>query len=57
MKKYLVEFTYLDGKKETVEFGTERLEWSIKEYYRNRFIASHQLVEENVTPSKKMLFG
>jgi len=57
MKKYLVEFTYLDGKKETVEFKTNKLEWTIKEYYRNRFIASHQLLEEKNSSSKQMLFG
>ena len=39
MKKYLVEFTHLDGTVETVEFITDRLHWTIDQYCRNRSIS------------------
>lgn len=57
MKKYLVEFTYLDGTKEEVEFKTDRLEWSITQYCRNRMITGHKVIQENVNNNKQMLFG
>lgn len=57
MKKYLVEFTHIDGNKEIMEFSTDRLEWTIQQYYRNRAIASHQILEEKSKDNKQMLFG
>ena len=57
MKKYIVEFTYLDGTKEEVEFLTDRIDWQIAQYRRNRMIANSQVLEEGSTNSKKMLLG
>ena len=57
MKKYIVEFTYLDGTKEEVEFLTDRIDWTIAQYRRNRMIANSQVLEEGSTNSKKMLLG
>lgn len=57
MKTYLIEFTHLDGTKEEVEFTTDRLEWTIQEWSRNRAIASHKVISEGNTNSKQMLFG
>lgn len=57
MKKYIIEFTYLNGKKEEIELNTDDLDRSINEYYRNRMILKHQVLNENVAKQKKMLFG
>lgn len=57
MKKYLVEFTHINGTTEVIEFSTDRLEWTIQQYYRNRAIATHQILEEKSSASKQMLFG
>ena len=57
MKKYIVEFKHLNGEKEVVEFLTDRIEWSIDQYYRNRAISSHQVLEEGTADTKKMLLG
>lgn len=58
MKKYLVEFTHGDGKKETVEFITDRIEWSIDQWCRNRYILDHKVIEEgSSSDNKRMLFG
>ena len=57
MKKYLVEFTYVDGNKEQIEFETDKFEWIINQYYRNRAIADHQILEQQVVQNKRMLFG
>lgn len=57
MKKYIVEFTYLDGTKEEVEFITDKIDWQIAQYRRNRMIANSQVLEEGSTNSKKMLLG
>lgn len=58
MKKYLVEFTHGDGKKETVEFITDRIEWSIDQWCRNRYILNHKVIEEgSSSDNKRMLFG
>ena len=57
MKKYIVEFTYLDGTKEEVEFITDRIDWTIEQYRRNRMIASSQVLKEGSSNSKKMLLG
>jgi len=57
MKKYLIEFTHADGTKEEVELTTDRLEWSIQQWCRNRHIVDHKVISENSTNSKQMLFG
>ena len=57
MKKYIVEFTHSDGKLEEVELTTDRLEWSIQQWKRNRAIIKHEILEEGSTNSKNMLFG
>ena len=57
MKKYIVEFTYLDGTKEEVEFITDKIDWTIAQYRRNRMIADSQVLKEGSSNSKKMLLG
>jgi len=58
MKKYIIEFTHLDGAVEEVELTTDRLEWSIQQWSRNRAVASHKIIkEENSNGSSQMLFG
>jgi len=57
MKTYLIEFTHLDGKVEEVELTTDRLEWSIDQWCRNRAIASHKVISEGSNNPKQMLFG
>lgn len=57
MKKYLVEFTHLNGNKEVIEFITDRLDWTIDQYCRHRAISKHQVIEEGVADTKKMLLG
>ncbi len=39
MKKYLVEFKHLDGTVEQMEFTTDKIDWTIEQYGRNRQIA------------------
>jgi len=57
MKKYIIEFKYLKGTKEEVEFNTDDLVWTIDQYCRNRKIVNHQILNENNAKQKKMLFG
>lgn len=57
MKKYLIEFTHLDGTVEEVELTTDRLEWSIQQWCRNRAIKSHTILEEGSSNTKQMLFS
>ena len=57
MKKYIIEFTHSNGKKEIVELVTDRLDWSIEQWSRNRQIIDHEILEEGTTNSKQMLFG
>lgn len=57
MRKYIVEFTHADGKKEEIELTTDRLEWSIEQWKRNRSIVEHKILEEGSANSKTMLFG
>ena len=57
MKKYIIEFTYLNGETEELEFETDRgLEWTVEQFSRNRSVTKHRLVSEVSTSSKKMLF-
>jgi len=57
MRKYIVEFTMTDGSIEEVEFTTDRLEWSIEQWMRNRAVANHKIISEGNNNSKQMLFG
>ena len=57
MKTYLIEFTHLDGKVEEVELTTDRLDWSIQQWYRNRAVKSHTVLDEGFSKSKQMLFS
>lgn len=58
MKKYLVEFTHGNGQVETVELITDRLEWSIDQWCRNRFIVDYKVINEDTSSNnKRMLFG
>ena len=57
MKNYLVEFTHSDGTKEEVEFTTDRLEWSIQQWCRNRSVIDHKVISEGTNNAKQMLFG
>ena len=57
MKTYVVEFTLTDGSKDEVTFTTDRLEWTIEQWYRNRNVTSHQVISEGTSNSKQMLFG
>jgi len=57
MKKYIIEFTYLDGETEELEFTTDRgYDWTIEQFSRNRSVTKHKLISESSTSSKKMLF-
>lgn len=57
MKTYLIEFTHADGTKEEVELTTDRLEWSIQQWCRNRSVIKHEILSEGSSNSKQMLFG
>lgn len=57
MKKYIIEFTHSNGEKEVVELTTDRLEWSIQQWSRNRSVIKHEILEEGSSNSKQMLFG
>jgi len=57
MKTYLIEFTHANGNKEEVELTTDRLEWSIQQWCRNKHIVDHKVISEGSSNSKQMLFG
>lgn len=57
MKKYLIEFTHLDGTKEEVELTTDRLDWSIEQWSRNRAVIGHKIISEGSSNNKQMLFS
>jgi hypothetical protein len=58
MKRYIVEFTHLNGDKEEVELVTDRIQWSIDQWSRHRAVASHKIIkEENSNSDSQMLFG
>lgn len=56
-KKYIVEFTYSSGGKETVTFETDKIEWTIDQWCRNRSVTNTQILEESTISNKQMLFG
>ena len=57
MKKYIVEFTMTDGTVEEIELLTDKLDWSIEQWYRNRSISGHKVLKEGLSNTKRMLFG
>ena len=57
MKKYIIEFTMTDGSVEEVELITDRLEWSIQQWCRNRSVLKHEILREGNSNSKQMLLG
>jgi hypothetical protein len=57
MKKYIIEFTHSNGEKELVELTTDRIEWSIEQWKRNRSVVKHQIIESTSTSNKQMLLG
>lgn len=57
MKTYLIEFTHSNGEIEEVELTTDRLEWTINQWCRNRSVISHRVISEGSSNSKQMLFG
>jgi hypothetical protein len=56
-KKYLVEFTEVNGTTYEFEFVTDNIEWSIEQYCRNRSIIEHRILNEGAGGKKQMLFG
>ena len=56
-KKYLVEFTHLDGRVENVELVTDDIQRSIDQWSRNRAIANYEILNEGQSNNKQMLFG
>ena len=46
-----------DGSKEEVTFTTDRLEWTVEQWMRNRAVSSHEILEEGSSNSKQMLLG
>lgn len=56
-KKYIVEFTHIDGKVENVELVTDDIQWSIEQWCRNRAITKHEIIDEGKSNNKQMLFG
>lgn len=56
-KKYIVEFTHISGKVEEVEFITDDIKWTIEQWYRNRSVVDHKIINEGNSNTKQMLFG
>ena len=57
MKTYIVEFTLADGSVEEVTLTTDRLEWSIQQWCRNRAVIEHKVLNEGSNNTKQMLLG
>mgnify|MGYP001377369710 CR=1 FL=1 len=57
MKKYVVEFTEVEGKSYEFEFITNDIDKSIEEYCRNRVILAHRVLNESTNNKKQMLLG
>ena len=56
-KKYLVEFTYANGKVDNIELETDNIEWTITQFCRNRHVVDHKIINEGSSNGKQMLFG
>jgi len=57
MKKYIVEFTHTNGTVEEVEFTTDKIEWTIGQWARNRSIRKAEIISEGTSNTKQMLLG
>lgn len=59
MKDYIIEFTLADGTVEEVKLSTDKLEWSIQQWSRNRHVVKHKILEESNSSQnrKQMLLG
>lgn len=57
MKKYVVEFTMVDGSIQEVELTTDKIEWSIDQWIRHRPVAKYEIISEGNSNSKQMLLG
>jgi len=57
MKTYTVEFTLGNGEKETIELTTDKIDWSIEQWGRNRHVVEHKIISEDSSSNKQMLFG
>lgn len=57
MKEYKIEFTMSDGSIELVELRTDRIDWSIDQWKRNRAVVDHKIISESNTSGKQMLLG
>ena len=57
MKEYKIEFTMSDGSIELVELRTDRIDWSIDQWKRNRAVVDHKIISEGNTSGKQMLLG
>lgn len=57
MKKYVIEFTMLDGSKQEVEFTTNNIDLLIEQWSRNRPISGHEILKEGAADTKQILLG
>lgn len=46
-KTYLIEINYLHGETDQVELTTDKLEWSMNQYQRNREPLTWKVISEN----------
>lgn len=56
-RKYTVEFTFLDGTKELVEFITDDILTAQVQWMRNRPVSTNEILEVSTPDSKQMLLG
>lgn len=47
MKTYKILIEYLNGDKEEIDLTTDRLEWSMDQYQRNRQPLTYRVIAEN----------
>ena len=47
MKEYIVEINYLNGRSFTKVFKTDKLQWTMEQYQRNRVAFEWKVVEDS----------
>tara|TARA_Y100000114_G_scaffold134793_1_gene135212 strand:+ start:452 stop:604 length:153 start_codon:yes stop_codon:yes gene_type:complete len=47
MKKYLIEINYINGENDKVSFVTDRIDWSMDQYQRNREPFNWKIISED----------
>jgi len=47
MKKYLIEINYTNGENDEVSFITDKIDWSMDQYQRNRKPFNWKIISEN----------